>query len=100
MSSGSNFNSAGKWPSRPPGGNGSTARPSDGDRYLLSKEAAAYLRLSHRTLERYRVQGQGPCYLKMHGKRGRVLYRQSDLDAWIASFRYCRSTSEYNDFSP
>ena len=36
--------------------------------------------LSPRTLERYRVTGQGPLYLKV-GRR--VLYRRVDLDAWL-----------------
>jgi excisionase family DNA binding protein len=53
-------------------------------------KAAVQLGLSKRTLERWRVSGDGPPFAKL-GKR--VLYRQSDLDDWIAS-RLCRSTSE------
>ena len=57
---------------------------------LTTKEAAAYLRLSHRTLERYRVTGEGPRYLKM----GRlVFYRREDLDHWLET-RSRRSTSD------
>lgn len=63
--------------------------------YLNSQEAADILRISIRTLERMRVEGTGPQYLKAGaGTRSRVLYRQSDLDAWLESRSYS-STSEY-----
>ena len=67
------------------GSSGST--PSD---LLTTLEAARYLRLSHRTLERYRVTGEGPIYRKLGS---RVLYRRSDLDAWRDA-RKRRSTSD------
>ena len=57
---------------------------------LTTTEAAAYVGLSHRTLERYRVTGQGPPYLKV-GRR--VLYRRADLDAWLEN-KVRRSTSD------
>ena len=57
---------------------------------LVQREAAALLRLSERTLERMRVTGDGPPFVKA-GRR--VLYRTGDLDQWIAS-RLRRSTSE------
>ena len=44
-------------------------------------EAARYLRLSHSTLKRYRVTGEGPVYSRLGG---RVRYRRAHLDAWIA----------------
>ena len=57
---------------------------------LTVLEAADYLRLSQRTLERLRVSGLGPKFVKC----GRsIRYRQTDLDQWIAS-RVVRSTSE------
>jgi hypothetical protein len=63
--------------------------------WLVSKDAARYLRMSHRTLERWRVNGDGPLFSKAGaGKRARVLYRKSDLDAWLFS-RQHSSTSEY-----
>ena len=58
---------------------------------LTVLEAADYLRLSIRTLERLRCSGQGPKFVKC-GRRC-IRYQQSDLDAWIAS-RVVRSTSE------
>lgn len=64
-------------------------------RYLNSEEAARILRLSARTLERMRVEGSGPKYLKAgRGTRARVLYRPADLDQWLES-RTFSSTSEY-----
>jgi excisionase family DNA binding protein len=58
---------------------------------LTQAETANYLRLSERTLERWRVNGSsGPAFVKL-GRR--VLYRKSDLDEWIAS-RVVHSTSE------
>jgi excisionase family DNA binding protein len=57
---------------------------------LTQSETAELLRLSERTLERWRVVGGGPVFCKL-GKR--VLYRQADLDEWIASHAV-RSTSE------
>jgi excisionase family DNA binding protein len=59
-------------------------------RLLTQREAASALRLSERTLERLRVQGGGPLYVKA----GRsVRYRESDLEDWIAA-RVVNSTSE------
>lgn len=57
---------------------------------LDTEAAAAYVRLSPRTLERYRVTGEGPVYLKL-GRR--VFYRVRDLDLWLDEKRR-RSTSD------
>lgn len=69
--------------------------PVSGLRLMTSVEAAAYLRISRRTLERYRLTGSGPRYLKVGpGRRSRVLYRQEDVEAWLLDHNYA-STSEY-----
>jgi excisionase family DNA binding protein len=57
---------------------------------LNTREAAAYVRLGKPTLERFRINGDGPNYCKLGGA---VRYRRSDLDAWLES-RITRSTSE------
>lgn len=63
--------------------------------FMTSKETAALLRVSSRTLERMRVEGNGPRYLKVGpGKRARVLYRQTDIETWISQYNF-GSTSEY-----
>ena len=59
-------------------------------RLFTQGEAARLLRLSERTLERLRLQGGGPCFVKA----GRsVRYRETDLEEWIAA-RVVSSTSE------
>ncbi|MEQ1712738.1 MAG: helix-turn-helix domain-containing protein [Hyphomicrobium sp.] len=63
--------------------------------FLTTIEVAGMLRISRRTLERMRVEGTGPRYLKVGpGKRSRVLYRQADVETWLARFHF-GSTSEY-----
>jgi Helix-turn-helix domain len=48
----------------------------DRDRYLSKSQAAAYTALSLRTLESHRE-------IRRFKVGGKVLYRKSDLDAWI-----------------
>jgi Helix-turn-helix domain len=65
-------------------------------RLLTTKQAAAYLgAMSPRSLERWRLLGEGPRYLKIGaGKRAAVRYLTSDLDHWLSAHAY-HSTSEY-----
>jgi predicted DNA-binding transcriptional regulator AlpA len=49
-------------------------------RYLRTPEAARFLGLSGRTLEKHRIYGTGPRYSKLGG---RVVYRLDDLQAWV-----------------
>ncbi len=51
-------------------------------RFLRTKEAAEYLGLSPRTLEKHRTYGTGPAYRKLGG---RVVYAIDDLEAWADS---------------
>jgi predicted DNA-binding transcriptional regulator AlpA len=60
-------------------------------RYLSNDEAAQVLKLSPRTLEKFRVIGGGPRYRKL-GRR--VVYSVQDLETW-ADARACDSTSDY-----
>lgn len=55
--------------------NGST----EAQRHLRTIEAARYLGLSDRTLEKHRSYGTGPIYRKIGG---RVVYTLDDLQAW------------------
>jgi predicted DNA-binding transcriptional regulator AlpA len=48
-------------------------------RYLRTPEAARFLGLSGRTLEKHRTFGTGPTYRKIGG---RVVYRIEDLQRW------------------
>jgi hypothetical protein len=60
--------------------------------FLSTEEAAARVHLSPATLERMRVRGDGPEFLKVSAKR--VIYDCDKLDAWARS-RSFKSTSEY-----
>ena len=59
-------------------------------RYLTNDEAAEFLRLSPRTLEKQRVIGGGPRFRKF-GRR--VMYAVVDLEAW-ADARSFEMTSD------
>lgn len=61
-------------------------------RLLRTKEAARFLGLSIRTLEKHRTYGTGPTYRKVGG---RVLYALRDLEAW-SSIGTRKSTSDKN----
>jgi hypothetical protein len=47
--------------------------------YLRTADAARFLSLSGRTLEKHRTYGTGPAYRKLGG---RVVYALDDLKAW------------------
>ena len=59
-------------------------------RYIRTQEAAQFLGLSKRTLEKHRVYGTGPQFLKLGG---RVVYKIEDLHTW-AERGSRRSTSD------
>ncbi len=56
----------------------------NGSKYLGTREAAAWLGLSPRTLDRYRVSGDGPAF---HRFGSRVRYLAADLEAWASARR-------------
>ena len=58
-----------------------TSSPPLPQRYLRTPEAARLLGLSERTLEKHRVYGTGPTFLKLGG---RVVYTVDALTSWAA----------------
>ena len=58
--------------------------------YLRTAQVAEVLGLSPRTLEKWRLEGDGPVF---HKFGGRVVYSRDDLDAWAEGCRR-RSTSD------
>ncbi|MEP6868700.1 MAG: helix-turn-helix domain-containing protein [Novosphingobium sp.] len=58
---------------------------------LTVREAAQYLKLGKPTLDRYRVTGDGPRYVRM--SPGAIRYRRADLECWLES-KLTSSTSE------
>ncbi|SDO44558.1 helix-turn-helix transcriptional regulator [Pseudomonas jinjuensis] len=75
-----------------------TTQANTPNRYLTNDEAAEFLRLSPRTLEKQRGIGGGPRFRKF-GRR--VMYALADLEAW-ANARSFETTSDpdYFDRSP
>jgi predicted DNA-binding transcriptional regulator AlpA len=63
----------------------------DDQKYLTTREAAARIKLGKSTLERMRVEGTGPTFIRATAKR--IVYRLADLDAYLAE-RCRRSTAE------
>ena len=70
--------------------NDRAARAKKGSPFLSTAQAAHYISLSRRTLEKMRTVGGGPKYRK-HGRY--VRYHIDDLDAWSDS-RAKRSTAD------
>ena len=60
---------------------------------LDTKTAAPRIGVSPGTLENWRVAGIGPKFIKTPGRRGKVLYDPTDIEAWKAANRF-QSTSE------
>lgn len=65
-------------------------------RLLRTEEAARWLGLSGRTLEKHRCCGTGPSYRKLGG---RVVYLIDDLRAWVDKGER-RSTAQRTPASP
>ena len=77
-------------PSAAPAATQQPAQSAQPARYLTNDEAAAFLRLSPRTLEKQRVIGGGPRFRKF-GRR--VMYAIVDLETW-ADARSFQMTSD------
>ena len=60
--------------------------------FLTTPEAAARLRVSKSYLDKLRVYGGGPPFIRL--TRRKILYRRSALDDWAMS-RSFSSTSQY-----
>jgi excisionase family DNA binding protein len=61
------------------------------EEFLTPKQAATFLRVSKSYLDKLRVDGGGPRFLRFGRK---ILYRRSELNVW-AEQRCFSSTSEY-----
>jgi hypothetical protein len=58
---------------------------------MNTKELSDYLKISTKTLERMRLNGDGPAYIKV-GRR--VLYSDLQIETYISERSY-QSTAEY-----
>jgi len=61
--------------------------------YLTGKQLAEVLGIKPQTLRVWRWRGDGPPYIRFGGLHGRVIYRATDVDKWLAE-RTFRNTSE------
>ena len=52
--------------------------------FLTTRQAAAFLTLSPRTLDRYRATGKGPAFHKLET---RIVYARADLEQWAKARR-------------
>ncbi|BEV11938.1 helix-turn-helix domain-containing protein [Asticcacaulis sp. DW145] len=59
--------------------NARAASAKKGSPFLNTDQAAHYMGLSRRTLEKFRAEGQGPVY-RRHGRY--VRYHIDDIDGW------------------
>jgi len=59
---------------------------------MKTEEAARYLGLSSSLLNKLRLTGGGPVFVRLAGRA--IRYRQSDLEQWVAASAMA-STSQY-----
>lgn len=57
--------------------------------FLTTREAAAILRLSPRTMEGMRRNGKGPAFTTLgNDQNSKVVYRREDIDLWLRGKRH------------
>lgn len=61
---------------------------------LTPREAAQHLRMSKSSLDKLRCRRDGPPFYAPTKRK--IVYRRSDLDAWLGERRY-QSTRDYDD---
>jgi predicted DNA-binding transcriptional regulator AlpA len=61
-------------------------------RFLTVREAAAHLKLSKSPLDKLRLTGGGPAYLKLGARR--VVYELDELNSWALSGRRVSTSAE------
>jgi predicted DNA-binding transcriptional regulator AlpA len=71
--------------------------PSGTSPKLNTQEAATYLRLAASTLNKMRLTGGGPAFIKLGPRR--VVYDLKDLEIWIAARRRKSTSDGLNAFS-
>lgn len=60
---------------------------------VTGPRAAEILGIRPQTLRAWRMTGRGPKYIRYGGKTGRIVYRLSDLEAWLDAQTH-QNTSE------
>jgi predicted DNA-binding transcriptional regulator AlpA len=62
------------------------------DEFLSDAQVCAMLRVKSRTTARWRVEGNGPAFIRAGGRR--ILYRRADLNEWLAGRTYAHRAAE------
>ena len=62
------------------------------DEYLTVDQYCALVRIVPKTAQRQRLNGDGPPWVR--ASQTRVLYRRSDVDAWLASRTFRHRAAE------
>jgi hypothetical protein len=65
------------------GAMGELVRLAPGDRWLNTRKAAERIGYTARTLQKWRAEGRGPPFKRVHDHQAR--YLESALDEWMAS---------------
>jgi predicted DNA-binding transcriptional regulator AlpA len=60
-------------------------------RFLGTKEAAAYLQITPRTLQNLRSAGKGPTYVRLSERN--IRYKAEDLDDYVQKMTITEKTS-------
>jgi len=60
--------------------------------YTGEQEAAALIGMTVHALRRWRQLGVGPAYIRLRGRRGRILYERAELLRFVR--QYTVTTSE------
>ena len=63
------------------------------EEFMTTSQLADLIGVQNQTARAWRHRGEGPSYIRIGGKHGRVLYRRSDVEAWLRERTYT-STSE------
>jgi len=72
--------------------NHSTSAPAAPGAFLTEAEFSARYRVPQRTVQRWRVTGHGPAFVRCGPRR--VLYRLTDCEAWAASRTFAHRAAE------
>jgi predicted DNA-binding transcriptional regulator AlpA len=62
------------------------------DEYLSDEQACTLLHVTPRTTCRWRVEGDGPPFIRAGGRR--ILYRRADLEGWLNRRTYPHRAAE------
>lgn len=63
-----------------------------GLKLVTQEELAERLGLSTRTIERWRVTGEGPAFVRIGARR--LVYREEAIEAWLASNTFAHRADE------